>query len=831
MQIRKGAVSILHNVLNKLWGVGLITAAFILIGVGNQTTAYGFGGGWGLVDHSEDDIGSTGRNNIIFFENEKVEAGVPLTVAGAPEDSSYQWTILSASGAVNSFITTDNYYIPTKTDKETLITVAVDGMEDSHAAIYYSELPVVYLNNVTGYYAVGEEYSDAVISMQGNAAYHNVDQFYNGDIRIKLRGNSTKWREKRPFNIKLETKADLFGMGKSKHWALLANDIDHTLMRNKLLYDFSGAIGMDTYIKSENVVVIFNNQYYGVYQLCELVNIESERVDIYNWEESAEDAADRIIDDLVKAGKLSERDADTAKNNLEDVLCQDLSWITEPYTFSYDVDLNGASETYTITDYLELPVATGGILLEMDFFAFDNTNTSTMITEYSQPIYVKTPEYAITNKVLFDYTEKYIQTFEYALHSTDFIYHEKEQKFQAWSRFGGNTDLGYKQEIEFTAPEYDGKHYTELFDFDSLVQNFLVCELSMNWDSMKNSVFFYKDIDGLFYVGPEWDFDWAWGNINMYNINTWYPTSWHTTEDDFTVEQFYQTVQWNRYLIRDPYFLVKVYEKYKEIRGTMIEDMIKAGGTIEALEEYLKDAAEANDAKWNYSYGQYRSENFGGSMENMREFINTRISWLDKQFLSLDSFLASLGYYTPSNGLAVTKIDTESLEGYTEISAAVSDPEIAFVTFQLNGAHKYTAEVADGQAVCQIPNTSLVTAEDQLNVVQILAKNSSDDYIISTMEEGNYANAKSNYGVFYSNEEVIQLSQEAEGTDSIGATDKVSLGTDSKANEVSSMETVVQAEAQPGSSYLWIAMLLFGFILLAAGVIVVLKSRKKRRMQ
>ena len=28
---------------------------------------------------------------------------------------------------------------------------------------------------------------------------------------------------------------------------------------------------------------------------------------------------------------------------------------------------------------------------------------------------------------------------------------------------------------------------------------------------MKNSVYLYKDIEGPFYIGPAWDYDWAWG--------------------------------------------------------------------------------------------------------------------------------------------------------------------------------------------------------------------------------------------------------------------------------------------------------------------------------
>jgi len=57
------------------------------------------------------------------------------------------------------------------------------------------------------------------------------------------------------------------------------------------------------------------------------------------------------------------------------------------------------------------------------------------------------------------------------------------------------------------------------------------------------------------------------------------------TNNYFTNEQYYQSVQWNRYLVRDPYFLMLAYHRYHEIRPTVIEDIIKDGGL---LDEYYE---------------------------------------------------------------------------------------------------------------------------------------------------------------------------------------------------------------------------------------------------
>lgn len=50
---------------------------------------------------------------------------------------------------------------------------------------------------------------------------------------------------KKPYKIKLDKKADLFGMGKNKHWVLLANYYDNSLVRNRLTYYLGRKLGME----------------------------------------------------------------------------------------------------------------------------------------------------------------------------------------------------------------------------------------------------------------------------------------------------------------------------------------------------------------------------------------------------------------------------------------------------------------------------------------------------------------------------------------------------------------------------------------------------------
>jgi len=645
----------------------------------------------------------------------------------------YQWYVNNEkiSGATKST------YLPTAKDLEKFISVVVSyGTGEASASLYCSELPVIYIDTT---HAIGEEYTTGKMAMSGNEDYTVANtNFYYGDLEIKLRGNSTMYRDKSPYKIKLASKCDLFGMGANKHWVLLANDIDHTLIRNKLVYDFASDIGMES-MSSLNVSLVVNNSYMGVYQLCEQIRIGNTRVNIHDWEDLAEDAASLIVQVKQETEGLSDGGAKLLLERLTEAMSNDLSWISSPYTFTY------ANDTYVISDYVDMPSVNGGFLLEMDFYSFEDI--SSVKTNFNQPLYFNSPapEVAVTNPELVEYARKYVQSFEYALHSYDFTFHND---FTHYAAYGGHYDwtngwTGTLDKVVYSDAANDGKHYTELFDINSLINNFMVCEFSMNWDCMKNSMFISKDINSLATISPVWDFDWAFGNRNMFSIDTYHPESWHTTNDYFTNEQFYQSVQWNRYLVKDPYFLLLAYNKYQEIRPTVIEDIVKKNGKLDAYRLELKAAANANDNKWSYSYGAYNGETFINAMDSLETFIDTRVSWLDKQFTSFDNFVNSLGYYIPSKDITIKVSD----DG--EGTVTVSDANIKNLFIQVNGNAYSTYVSVDGnKATFTIPAEALNAKGN--NIVNVVALNANNQCITNGHSDQVYKNEipVQNYKVF-----------------------------------------------------------------------------------
>jgi hypothetical protein len=101
-----------------------------------------------------------------------------------------------------------------------------------------------------------------------------------GALEIRGRGNSTWGMPKKPYRVRLATSTALAGMPASRHWVLLANYSDKTLLRNDLAFALSRAMGFAWTPRTVSVEVELNGSYDGIYQLVEHVRIAPDRVNI-----------------------------------------------------------------------------------------------------------------------------------------------------------------------------------------------------------------------------------------------------------------------------------------------------------------------------------------------------------------------------------------------------------------------------------------------------------------------------------------------------------------------------------------------------------------------
>ena len=195
----------------------------------------------------------------IEFDREYAKPGqlMKASVKNAPADTEFTYVWQKDKSTLSD----SDSYTPTSADLNTFITVRASlkstGATVAEKKIYCSKLPVVYINTKDGYGITSKEtYKQATMKIQGNDSFNSTNTtLYDGGISIRGRGNST-WNmgySKLPYKIKLDSKTNLLGFGNSKHWALLANYMDESLLRNKTSYDLSGKTNSDGEVMYRNL--------------------------------------------------------------------------------------------------------------------------------------------------------------------------------------------------------------------------------------------------------------------------------------------------------------------------------------------------------------------------------------------------------------------------------------------------------------------------------------------------------------------------------------------------------------------------------------------------
>jgi len=103
---------------------------------------------------------------------------------------------------------------------------------------------------------------------------------FEGTMQIRGRGNSTWNMPKKPYKIKLDKKASLFGVPADKDWVLLANYSDKTLLRNTVAMRISEICGLPWTPKTFPVELYLNDEYQGCYDFTEHKETSADRVKI-----------------------------------------------------------------------------------------------------------------------------------------------------------------------------------------------------------------------------------------------------------------------------------------------------------------------------------------------------------------------------------------------------------------------------------------------------------------------------------------------------------------------------------------------------------------------
>jgi len=251
--------------------------------------------------------------------------------------------------------------------------------------------------------------------------------------------------------------------------------------------------------------------------------------------------------------------------------------------------------TYNITQKVEEGVSRvnlegSGYLLEIDQFERLDADDVYFYTG-NFLINIKEPELEF-NSDSYNYVKNLLNEFETNLYSTQF--------------------------------KHPTEGYANYIDIDSFIDWYLINEITKNQDSKSFSSIFLNVIPGQkIKMGPLWDFDLAFGNVNY-------------SECELATGFWVKDHKWYSRLFEDEFFVEKVktrFNYFKENETYILDKM-------DFYANQLKWSQQENDMVWEtlgiyvwpnpVVYNTYEEE-----VSHLKSWYSERMSWLDNAFSSL----------------------------------------------------------------------------------------------------------------------------------------------------------------------------------------------------
>lgn len=436
-------------------------------------------------------------------------------------------------------------------------------------------------------------YEDCKITIEDPSANVLLDSV---EAQVKVRGNWTTTYEKKGFRIKFAEKQNLLGLNdgaEMKNWVLLAEYKDASMLRNKTALVIANEIlSEDGYYATdaEFVEVYINDEYWGVYLLCEYQQVDENRVDVFEPE--------------------------------EDYMGTDIGYFLEFDGYYYTEDeLNQFFVDYNDNAPLIPFDGKGG-----------SGKTITCLKTEDRPN-VKDVGFTIKSDIYCEEQRDFIAGFVNGVYKIMYeaAYNDKAYVFTSdYKSIVESDSLTPRESVE------------AVVDIQSLVDMYIISELACDadvyWSSFFMSVDFSADGNKLLTFEAPWDFDSSMGNKDRC-----------LGGDEFYASNIVPDVNGNEYETCNPWLMVLAYQDWyqdiiKETWTNAYDDGVfeRAGELIKKSKTDLKDAFDRNYQRWdNINHESFANElsekskdckTYEDACDFLSEWFYSRVEYLNNQW-------------------------------------------------------------------------------------------------------------------------------------------------------------------------------------------------------
>lgn len=180
-----------------------------------------------------------------------------------------------------------------------------------------------------------------------------------------------------------------------------------------------------------------------------------------------------------------------------------------------------------------------------------------------------------------------------------------------------------KQDITNLVNSFKDGTYEQYINVESFIDYFILQEIYKGLDVGRMSIYFYKADDGLFYMGPCWDYDLTLGICQ-------------TLATPYGLRAEEENTFFN-YLMKNDQFRSDYIKRYNEVYNDIIPEFLSH---IKEVQKITKQARERNFYKWKVMFTRVFANSFQATVctsvnmqdVHMSSFLSRRTKWLYKYY-------------------------------------------------------------------------------------------------------------------------------------------------------------------------------------------------------
>ncbi|MBN2456159.1 MAG: CotH kinase family protein, partial [Sedimentisphaerales bacterium] len=246
--------------------------------------------------------------------------------------------------------------------------------------------------------------------------------------------------------------------------------------------------------------------------------------------------------------------------------------------------------------------------------------------------------------------------------------------------------------------------YPKYIDVPTLIDQYILFQITKEPDALRLSTFYYKDRGGKLKAGPAWDFNIALGNCNY--------------GGDYTGWKFYGA--WPYLFLADIEFQISFADRWFELREHVISTS-KIMSDIDGYALLLNEAQIRNFQRWPYLLGYYVWPNVDGyaQRDTYQKEVDYLKNWLQLRMPHFDGLVANdFAQYPPDIFVNGTK---------ENIGKQITTSDSISMTANSSGTIYYTTDGSDPRVKAEGSSTVLVE-ETAAKKVLVPASNINDNW-------------------------------------------------------------------------------------------------------